>query len=123
MPRHSQQTIRASGATAASAESTAIDLWGENFGHHAHHIAERAVCYLDCTVKVGTTLDVTIQDSPDGTTWYDVGAFAQVTAVSSKRLSVAGPLGRYVRAKWVIAGGSFTFSVSAEWERPLTEPK
>jgi hypothetical protein len=125
MPRHNQQELAASTSRNADGQSTGVDLWQENYASHAKHLAERAVCYLDCTVQTGTSLDVTIQDSPDNTKWYDVGSFAQVTAVGTKRLSIAGPLGRYVRAKWVIVagGGAFTFSVTSELERPLQEPK
>ncbi len=71
---------------------------------------------LVVTAASGTspTLDVTVQTSADGSTWYSAGSFAQLTATGSERKTFA--LDRYVRLRWVIGGTtpSFTFSASGE---------
>lgn len=72
---------------------------------------------LDISAASGTTptLDVSVEQSHDGVTWFSVTgqAFAQATAVSTqhKRVTVHAPL---VRVKWTVGGTtpSFTFSVS-----------
>jgi hypothetical protein len=75
------------------------------------------IAYLNVAAASGTSpsLAVKLQDSPDGVTWYDVpsGAFTAATAVGTQRLSVAGPLGNYVRASYAATGTtpSFTFDV------------
>lgn len=72
---------------------------------------------LDVTAASGTTptLDVTVQHSPDGSTWATLGTFAQRTAAGSERKIFSG-VDRYVRANHAIGGTapSFTFSVSGE---------
>ncbi len=77
---------------------------------------------LDSTVGAGTapTLDVKLQDSPDGTTgWADIGvAFAQVTDAAASLQDIALPIDRqdrFIRGVATItgsAGQSFTFSVN-----------
>lgn len=81
------------------------------------------------------TLDVFLQTLlPDGTTWTDLGKFAQVTSASKRYLSLTSGgglesavqdaamttvgsrdfvFGEAVRVKYVITGTSFTFSVPA----------
>lgn len=70
---------------------------------------------LDVSAASGTTptLNVTIEESDDGTTWRTVAAFAQKTAVSAERKSFAIASDFY-RVAWVIGGTtpSFTFSVT-----------
>lgn len=71
---------------------------------------------LDVTAASGTspTLNVTIQTSRDGVTWYTAGTFPQATAVSNESKVFA--VDRFVRASWAIAGTSpsFTFSIVGE---------
>lgn len=71
---------------------------------------------LDVTAASGTspTLDVTIQTSRDGSTWYTSGTFAQKTGVSNESKVFA--VDRFVRASWTIGGTtpSFTFSIIGE---------
>jgi hypothetical protein len=78
--------------------------------------ADTLVAYLDVTARVGGTLDVKIQDSPNGTTWFDLGggAFSQVSSsTASASLSVSRVPSKYIRAYWAIGGGGgFTFSVT-----------
>lgn len=72
---------------------------------------------LDVTRASGTTptLDVTLEHSPDGSTWSTLGTFAQKTAVSSEQ-KVFGPCHRYVRVKHAITGTGplFRYTVSGE---------
>lgn len=71
---------------------------------------------LDVTAASGTspTLDVTIQTSRDGTTWYTAGTFAQRTGIANESKVFA--IDRHVRASWTIGGTtpSFTFSIIGE---------
>jgi len=76
-----------------------------------------AALVLDITAASGTnpTLDVTVQTSRDGSTWYSAGAFTQATATSTQRKTFA--LDRYVRAQWTIGGTdtpTFTFDLRGE---------
>lgn len=64
----------------------------------------------------GETLDVTLQDSLDGTNWNTIGTFAQATGITREVINVTTPFGPYLRAAWVIGGTgspSFTFTVVA----------
>lgn len=86
----------------------------------AQEIADRGAVrlLLDVTAASGTTptLDVTVETSYDGSTgWTSLGTFTQNTAVSSQRKNFSGA-DRFVRASWVIAGTtpSFTFSIVGE---------
>ena len=79
------------------------------------------IVYLNVTAQAGTnpTLDVKLQDSPDGSIWFDVpgGAFTQVTAATGQQTLVpTRGLGNYMRAVATVGGSStptFTFSVLA----------
>lgn len=102
----------------------------------------RFLIQLDCTAASGTTptLNVYIQTTVDGTNWQDVGSFTQVTVAARRFMRIvagglipgvveepqkdaslaagsveSGPLGKQIRAKYVIAGTtpSFTFAVDA----------
>ncbi len=84
-------------------------------------IADKANLRLDLAVTAASgttpTLDVKIQDSPDGTTWTDVsgGTFTQATGTTTQHKKI-GPVDRYVRHVATIAGTtpSFTYSVTGE---------
>lgn len=71
---------------------------------------------LDVTAASGTspTLDVVVQTSRDGVTWYTAGTFTQATAVVTRRLVC--PIDRFVRAQCTVGGTtpSFTFTLSGE---------
>jgi hypothetical protein len=68
---------------------------------------------LDVVAAAGAapTLDVTLEHSPDASSWATLGTFAQKTSVSSES-KVFGPCHRYVRSKWTIAGTSPSFQFS-----------
>lgn len=75
---------------------------------------------LQVTAKAGTgpTLDVTIETSHDGSTWYEAGTFSQLSdpAVPTTVRKIF-TVDRFVRAKWEVGGSggpSLTFSLEAE---------
>jgi hypothetical protein len=74
------------------------------------------VVYLKVTAVTGETptLNIKLQDSPDGTNWYDVpsATFTEATGVTTER-KVFTNIGDYIRAVATIAGTTpaFTFTV------------
>jgi hypothetical protein len=79
---------------------------------------DTCIAYLKVTARTGGTLDVKLQDSPDGSSWYDItgGAFSQVSSSTAElSISVSRNFGKYIRAYWAIGGGGgFTFSVTTQ---------
>lgn len=100
----------ASAARTASANSTTFDV-GE---------ADVLILYLSNTATSGTspTLDVKMQDSPDGgTTWFDIAGTSatQVTSgTSSQILTATRKFARKVRCVITIGGTSPSFTC-ATW--------
>jgi len=79
--------------------------------------SDGAVAVLQVTAISGTspTLDVTVQHSPDGTTWTDLIAFTQVSAAhQAERKTVTGSVDQHVRAIWTLGGTNpaATFTVA-----------
>lgn len=72
---------------------------------------------LEVTAASGTTptLDVTIEDSLDGTNWNTIGTFAQKTGTGTEVINITTPFARRLRVKHVVGGTtpSFTFNVKA----------
>lgn len=65
-----------------------------------------AQSYLQVTQFTGTSVTVTVQHSPDNSTWTTLTAFTAVTAApATQRLAAAGTVGRYLRA---ISTGTFS---------------
>jgi hypothetical protein len=93
-------------ALTASATTNGVELGDKGVGRLT----------LNVTAASGTspTLDVTVQCSRDGVTWYDSGTFTQSTGVNTQRKIFL--LDRFVRAKYVVAGTSpsFTFTLTGE---------
>lgn len=88
--------------TTATAYSTAFDVSAYS----------EAQLFIDVTAEAeASTLDVTIQVSPDNTTWYTHTAVAQITATGQYRTAITN-FGNYLRIKYVVGGTSFTFSVT-----------
>jgi hypothetical protein len=90
----------------------------------AYELGDRATLRVVATVtaKTGTspTLDLTVQTSRDGVTWYTAGTFAQFDDpdVSSPVLArQCFAIDRFVRLSWAIGGSStpgLTFGAIAE---------
>ena len=87
--------------TAATAQSTAFDVSAYSEGQ----------IFIDVTVEGGvSTLDVTIQASPDNVTWYTHTTVAQITGTGQTRTAITN-FGNYLRINYTVGGTSFTFSV------------
>ncbi len=79
--------------------------------------ATGAIAHLHCTAATaGDTLDVTIEDSPNGSTgWAVIGTFTQIASATpaAERITISGTIERYTRAVGTIAGDggeSFTYA-------------
>lgn len=96
-------TLLSSGVkTAATAQSSAYDVSAYTEGQ----------IFIDVTAESGTsTLDVTIQTSPDNATWYTHTTVSQITATGQTRTAITN-FGNYLRINYVVGGTSFTFSVT-----------
>ncbi len=89
--------------TAATAQTTAFDVSAYTEGQ----------IFIDVTAKVGSpTLDVTIQTSPDNSTWYTHTAMTQITTTGQYRQAIMN-FGKYVRLQHVVgATTSVTYSAA-----------
>lgn len=101
------ETLVASAARTASGDSGKLTGWGA---------AKTIRAQLDVTAASGTTptLDVIVEDTLDGTNWFQVGAFAQRTGVAREVINITGLFSDVIRVRWTIGGTtpSFTFSVA-----------
>lgn len=74
--------------------------------------------YLDVTAVAGTspTLEIIVEDSPDGTDWHEVARMPVATAAGNTDYDVTAPFGEIVRFRAVIGGTtpSFTFRLDAQ---------
>ena len=106
-PALAQQYLAPSAARTTTGSGSAVTGWSRSAGS--------TVVRLDVTAASGTSpqLTVTVQDSPDGSSWTTRDTFGVKTAISNETRSLPGNLAPYVRAAWTIAGTtpSFTFSV------------
>ena len=95
-------TLLSSGIkTAATAQSTGFDVSAYTEGQ----------IFIDVTVEASTsTLDITIQTSPDNATWYTHTTVGQISAIGQTRVAITN-FGNYMRIQYVVGGTSFTFSV------------
>jgi uncharacterized cupredoxin-like copper-binding protein len=91
-------------AVTADAQSRVLEM-----GHLHTMFLELVVS----AITASDTLDVTIQGSEDGTNWFTLGTFTQVSATGTQRKSF--PTAKQVRADFngTDAGGgmSFTFTL------------
>lgn len=101
---YAEDTVVASAAKTSSGNSGVLSGYGSTKSIRAQ---------LDLTaVTAGTTLDVTIEDSLDGTNWNTIGTFTQATTTATRQvINVTTPFADRVRVKWVVVGTSYTFSV------------
>lgn len=80
-------------------------------------LGDRAVARLTLAataVSAGDTLDVTVQTSSDGSTWYTSGAFTQVTTTGSETKLFL--LDRFVRAVYNVTGSDVSITCSLTGE-------
>ncbi len=117
MPRSDIIWMGSTEQAVASAARTTSGNSGSTpgFGH-----AKTLRAQLDVTAASGTTptLNVTIEDTLDGTNWNTIGTFVAKTAAGREVINVTIPFADSLRVSWVIAGTipSFTFSVYWSYE-------
>lgn len=115
MVRNREIELLASAARTATNTGAAVVIPTIAYPDGTYEGAARGAAYLDITAASGTspTLDVKIEDSLDGVTYYTAGTFAQKTGTGKDRLNLPGPLTKFARAVSTIAGTtpSFTYSV------------
>lgn len=89
--------------TAATAQTTAFDVSAYTEGQ----------IFIDVTATVDSpTLDVTIQTSPDNSTWFTHTAMTQITTTGQYRQAITN-FGKYVRLQHVVgATTSITYSAT-----------
>lgn len=104
-PMVSQQTVVASAARTTNGSSSAVSVWDRN----------GSVAKLNVTAASGTapSLVVTVQDSPDGTSWTTRDTFATKTGTGNEVRALPAGLDTFQRVSWTITGTtpSFTFDV------------
>jgi len=95
-------TLLSSGLrTAATSQSSSFDVSAYAEGQ----------IFIDVTAEAGvSTLDITVQTSPDDATWYTHTTVAQITATGQTRAAVTN-FGTYLRIGYIVGGTSMTFSV------------
>lgn len=113
---YAEQTLLASAAQTESDESALSSGWGG---------ASTIRAQLDVTAGSGTDelLDVTLEDTLDGTTWNTIGTFTQASGVTREAINITAPFADRIRVKWVIGGTdtpTFTFSVKVASQSPLS---
>jgi len=70
---------------------------------------------LDVTaVSSADTLDVAIETSREGVTWYSAGTFTQVTAVSTQRKTFV--IDRFIRANYDVGGSAISIAFTLKGE-------
>ena len=102
--RKTRQVVFLSGGlrTAATAQSTGFDVSAYTEGQ----------IFIDVTAEASTsTLDITIQTSPDNAVWYTHTTVGQISAIGQTRAAVTN-FGNYMRINYTVGGTSFTFSVT-----------
>lgn len=109
---YAEETLVASAARTTSSNSATIPGWGLTK-------SVRAQLEVTATSGTGETLDVTLEDTLDGTNWNTIGSFTQAAGATREVINITAPFADRVRVKWVIAGTdtpTFTFSVKAASE-------
>lgn len=102
----------ASAARTATANGTAFDT------SDVDEIT--GACVVTLVSGTNPTLDVVLQTTADGSTYYTVGNFTQKTAITAAETKVFTGLGSLSRWSWTIGGTAtptFTFAVSATFEK------
>jgi len=103
------KTLRYSSET-ASGTGDILD-WGSSG-------TEGAAGYLHVVGRrTDSTLVVTIQDSPDQTTWTDLITFSSTTDITAERQDVTGSVDQYLRAIWTVTDGA---APSGSWKFLVT---
>jgi hypothetical protein len=95
--------------------SAAMTVSGASAGLTGYAAARNLVIQLEVTAVTGTlpTLDLLIQDTVDGTNWFTIATFTQVTAAAVAVQRVSTAFTDQIRTSYTITGTtpSFTFNV------------
>lgn len=98
--------LLAAGAQTVSGQTASIIDLG--------HVSVLRVALVVTAITAGT-LDVVVEDTLDGTNWFTVGTFAQVTAVTKEVINIglSNLFADTIRVRWTIVTGPATFGVRA----------
>ncbi len=114
-------TLHVLGAETASSNTATFDTLAHLGAGAANKggVVASLITQLDVTAASGTneTLDVLIQESMDGGTWYTLETYTQATGVTNA-IKKSTETMRYIRAKWTIGGTdtpTFTFSIILDY--------
>lgn len=101
-----EETVSANGNTATSVDNAASS-------------ADGGVGYLFITgISAGDTITVTVEDSPNDSTWATLGTFTlDGSALAAERITVAGTVDRYLRVAWTVTGASIDFDIAIMFKR------
>jgi hypothetical protein len=105
--------LRVPGATGTSSNTSALNNGAAS--------ANGGVGHLHVSANSGSTptLDVIIEDSPDGSTgWATIATFSQVTTTDQAlRVEITGTVKQYIRAAWTIGGTTPLYTFAAAFAR------
>lgn len=104
-PLEYQETVVPSAARTTTGNSGAFGGWSRGNGTQSR---------LTITAASGTpNLVLTIEDSPDGTTWTIRDTYPAQTGIATVTRALPGNMAPFQRVVWTITGGtpSLTFSV------------
>ncbi len=104
--------------TATPAPSAARTVSGNSDPQTGYGPADTLIAELNVTAVAGTspTLDVVIEDTIDGTTWYPIGTFVQRTVVGREVLRMTQPFTDQLRVRWTIGGTTPSFTFAVNWQ-------
>jgi hypothetical protein len=96
--------------------AAAVTASGSTAAFAGYARANKLVAELAVTAVSGTTptLDLVLEDTLDGTNFYTVGAFVQVTATGRQvlRIPTTTPFTNRLRFRWTVAGTTPSFTIA-----------
>lgn len=98
--------LLASAAKTVSGQTAALSDFG--------HVSVIRAALVVTAITAGT-LDVVVEDTLDGTNWFTVGTFTQVTAATTEVINIglSNLFADLIRVRWTIVTGPATFGVRA----------
>lgn len=84
---------------------------------------DRVAIYVNVTAASGTTptLDVALEDSPDGgATWFPVATATQITAAGVRVIRTELPMATDLRLTWAVGGTTPSFTFDARFSAQRT---
>lgn len=86
------------GAETTTGTGTALD--------NAASSANGGAIWLEASAFTGTSVTLSVEHSPDNSSWSTLGTFTAVTGVTAERIPVSGTINRYTRSK--VGTGTFS---------------